>query len=255
MKRPPSRRTPEARAIRSPRAPELADSIRDAILRGVYPSGAKLGQEELARTYGTSVIPLREALYALAAEGLVELLPNRGARVRPISSRELREMAEVRSALAALGLRLAAPRMTAQALKKARAISARMDRARDPRSRVTLYADFHEAILAPAERPYLVDAIRGIIMSGLRYMPVWLAAFVESGTVTAPPGFESVLDALERKDHARALHELKRVWADQEEMLARYLERREAANPGAVGVPPGKKKGEPKRLALRRKKL
>ena len=228
---------------RSPRAPELADAIRQSILRGVYPSGVKLRQEELARTFSTSVIPLREALYALASEGLVEMLPNRGARVRPVSSRELREMSEVRSALAAMGLKRAAPKMTQKALARARAISRRMDRARDPRSRVQLYADFHAAILAPAERPYLVEAIRGIIFSGLRYMPVWLIAWKETGFTTPPPGFEKVLDALEKKDHAGALRALKRVWADQEGMLERFLARREAAAEAAVaGAKPRPKK-------------
>jgi DNA-binding GntR family transcriptional regulator len=164
------------------------------------------------------------------------MLPNRGARVRPVSSRELREMSEVRSALAAIGLKRAAPRMTPRVLARARAISARMDRARDPRTRVLLYAEFHAAILAPAERPYLVEAIRGIIFSGLRYMPVWLAAWKETGLATPPPGFERVLDALERKDHAGALRQLKRVWSDQETMLARFLERREATAAAEAGT-------------------
>jgi len=233
------------RETRSPRAPEIADAIREAILRGTYPSGTKLRQEELARTFSTSVIPLREALYALASEGLVEMLPNRGARVRPVSSRELREMSEVRSALAAIGLRHAAPRMTPRVLARARAIQLRMDRARDPRTRVRLYADFHAAILAPAERPYLVEAIRGIIFSGLRYMPVWGMAWKETGLLTPPPGFERVLDALERKDHAAALRQLKRVWSDQEEMLARFLERREAA--AAAAAAPTRKKAKRRR--------
>ena len=86
--------------------------------------------------------------------------------------------------------------------------------------------------------PYLVESIRGIILSGLRYMPVWLAAWTEGGFAEPPPGFEPVLDALEKKDHAAALAHLKRVWADQEELLARYLERMEAAPP----EPPARKK-------------
>jgi DNA-binding GntR family transcriptional regulator len=211
---------------RAPSAPRLADKIREAILRGVYPSGVKLRQEELAATLGCSVIPLREALHTLASEGLVEFLPNRGARVRPISSKELREMAEVRSALAAQGIRQAWPNMKPATLVKARAIVQRMEKARDPLMRVRLYADFHEAILAPARRPYLVETIRGIILSGLRYMPVWLEAWAASG-VTITPGFAPVLDALEKNDVAGALAHLQRVWGEQEGMLADFLERRE----------------------------
>jgi DNA-binding GntR family transcriptional regulator len=217
-----------ARAMkRSPSAPRLAGKIREAILRGVYPSGVKLRQEELAASLGCSVIPLREALHTLASEGLVEFLPNRGARVRPISSKEMREMAEVRSALAEQGMRQAWTNMKAATLAKARAIVLRMEKARDPLVRVRLYADFHEAILAPAGRPYLVATIRGIILSGLRYMPVWLEAWAATGVAT-PPGFTPVLDALERNDVAAALGHLQRVWGEQEGMLADYLERRES---------------------------
>lgn len=212
---------------RSPSAPRLARKIREAILRGIYPAGVKLRQEELAASLGCSVIPLREALHTLASEGLVEFLPNRGARVRPISSKEMREMAEVRSALAQQGMRQAWPNMKASTLAKARAILLRMEKARDPLVRVRLYADFHEAILAPAGRPYLVATIRGIILSGLRYMPVWLEAWAETGLAN-PPGFTPVLDALEKNDVAGALAHLQRVWGEQEGMLADYLERREA---------------------------
>lgn len=212
---------------RSPSAPRLAGAIREAILRGRYPAGVKLRQEELAASLGCSVIPLREALHTLASEGLVEFLPNRGARVRPISSTEMREMSEVRSALAAQGMQQSWPNMKPATIAKARAIVERMEKARDPLVRVRLYADFHETILAPAGRPYLVAMIRGIILSGLRYMPAWLEAWAETG-VASPPGFTPVLDALEQNNLAGALLHLQRVWGEQEGMLVAFLEKREA---------------------------
>jgi DNA-binding GntR family transcriptional regulator len=135
-------------------------------------------------------------------------------------------MSEVRSALAAQGMRQAWPNMKPSTLAKARAIVLRMETARDPLLRVRLYADFHEAILAPAGRPYLVETIRGIILAGLRYMPSWLEAFAATG-VSAPPGFTPVLDALEKNDLAGALEHLQRVWGEQEGILVEFLERRE----------------------------
>ena len=101
-----------------------------------------------------------------------------------------------------------------------------METARDPLVRVRLYADFHEAILAPAGRPYLVATIKGIILSGLRYMPAWLEAFAATG-VASPPGFAPVLDALEKNDLAGALAHIQRVWGEQEVILVDFLERRE----------------------------
>jgi DNA-binding GntR family transcriptional regulator len=113
-----------------------------------------------------------------------------------------------------------------------------MEKARDPVMRVRLYADFHEAILAPARRPYLVATIRGIILSGLRYLPVWLEAWAASG-VTITPSFAPVLDALEKNDVAGALGHLQRVWGEQEGMLADFLERRET---GAASKPASARK-------------
>jgi DNA-binding GntR family transcriptional regulator len=228
---------------RSPSAPRLARAIREAILRGVYLAGGSCARRSLRRC-SRSAILLREALYTLASEGLVEFVPNRGARVRPISSKEMREMAEVRSALAAQGIRQAWPNMKPATLVKARAIVLRMEKARDPLIRVRLYADFHEAILAPAGRPYLVATIRGIILSGLRYMPAWLEAWAGTG-VASPPGFTPVLDALEQGDLAEALLHLQRVWGEQEGMLAGLL--------GAAGDAGGqRRRGGPRRPAPRR---
>ena len=57
------------------------EALREAIVDGVYAPGQRLRQQELAKQYGCSVIPIREALHQLAAEGFVVLDPQRGARV------------------------------------------------------------------------------------------------------------------------------------------------------------------------------
>jgi DNA-binding GntR family transcriptional regulator len=69
--------------VPSPRASAGAvDVIREWIFDGSLESGARLKEEELAREIGISRTPIREALFVLQAEGLVELIPNRGAVVR-----------------------------------------------------------------------------------------------------------------------------------------------------------------------------
>ena len=89
----------------------------------------------------------------------------------------------------------------------------------------------------------MVATIRGIILSGLRYMPAWLEAWAATG-VASPPGFTPVLDALEQGDLAEALLHLQRVWGEQEGMLADFLERRESQSAAK-----SKKKGGPRRPA------
>jgi DNA-binding GntR family transcriptional regulator len=91
---------------------EILARLRDHIVEGNIPDGGRVPERELCALFGISRTPLREALKVLAAEGLVDLLPNRGARVRPLSERELGELFDVMGGLEALAGRLACENIT-----------------------------------------------------------------------------------------------------------------------------------------------
>ena len=86
--------------------------MREVILRGELPAGARLGEVELAERFGVSRTPVREALSRLAAEGLVEIQRNRGARVASWSVEELESVFELRGLLEPRLTALAVPRAT-----------------------------------------------------------------------------------------------------------------------------------------------
>jgi DNA-binding GntR family transcriptional regulator len=88
-------------------AEHAADAIRESILTGRIPAGARIAELDLARQLSVSRTPIREALSRLAAGGLVELSPNRGARVSSWTSAELREIFEVRLRLEPYAVRQA----------------------------------------------------------------------------------------------------------------------------------------------------
>ena len=90
---------------------QLASDLQRRVLSGEIPSGARLRQSALAAEFGVSRTPIREALRKLQAGGLVELQPHRGALVRGLSSREIRDAYEVRAELEALAAELAALRI------------------------------------------------------------------------------------------------------------------------------------------------
>lgn len=96
--------------------PRRADAIREAleqmIVSGAFASGERLDEVRLAEKFNVSRTPLREAFQALAASGLVDLVPNRGAFARVPGFAELVEMFEVMAEFEALCGRLAARRMT-----------------------------------------------------------------------------------------------------------------------------------------------
>lgn len=90
---------------------ELLARVRDYIVEGELTAGARIPERLLCERFGVSRTPLREALKVLASEGLIELLPNRGARVRLIGESELSELFDVMGGLEALAGRLACERI------------------------------------------------------------------------------------------------------------------------------------------------
>src|SRR6202051_1583608 len=91
---------------------DVLSRLRDYIVEGNLPEGGRMPERQLCEMFGISRTPLREALKVLAAEGLVELLPNRGARVRQLSERELGELFDVMGGLEGLAGRLACENIT-----------------------------------------------------------------------------------------------------------------------------------------------
>lgn len=90
----------------------LVAALRDYIVEGNLADGARVPERLLCEKFGVSRTPLREALKVLAAEGLIDLLPNRGARVRALSGEDLRELFDVMGGLEALAGRLACERIS-----------------------------------------------------------------------------------------------------------------------------------------------
>ncbi|GJE26064.1 GntR family transcriptional regulator [Methylobacterium organophilum] len=86
---------------------EVADRMRELIHAGELEPRARVNESELTEKFGISRTPLREAIKILATEGLLELLPNRGARVASISQEEIEEMIEVIAGLEATACELA----------------------------------------------------------------------------------------------------------------------------------------------------
>ncbi len=86
---------------------EVLSKLRDYIVVGPLSEGTRIPERQLCELFGISRTPLREALKVLASEGLVDLLPNRGARVRTLSEQDIRELFDLMAGLEALAGRLA----------------------------------------------------------------------------------------------------------------------------------------------------
>ncbi len=100
----------------------VVEHLRNLIVEAVLAPGTKLNERELCETLGISRTPLREALKVLAAEGLIDIAPNRGASVSKMSETEIRETFELMSGLEALAGELACERITAVEVAEIKAL-------------------------------------------------------------------------------------------------------------------------------------
>ncbi len=91
-------------------------TLRQGILTGELKPGERLMEIHLADRLGVSRTPIREAIRKLELEGLVTMIPRRGAEVAQISAQNLKDVLEVRQALDALGVELACERITDEGL-------------------------------------------------------------------------------------------------------------------------------------------
>lgn len=146
-----------------------AGTLRDLILHGDLAAGTRLGEVELAERLGVSRTPVREALTRLAAEGLVEIVPNRGARVASFTVDELEAVFEVRAALEPRLTGLAVPRATVADADALDELAQRMlrigrpGRDQDLDALVGLNLEFHDRLVALAAHPAMATALAGSI--------------------------------------------------------------------------------------------
>ena len=146
---------------------------------GELTPGTPLRLEDLARSLGMSISPIREAVRQLEALGLAEHVPHHGAKVMQLDVEELRELFSIRLALETMAVRRAAERFSTADEEAARARLAAYDDARhraDTRAAVREHTAFHFTLYEVAGSSWLLRLIRPAWDSCERYRPVLLAA-------------------------------------------------------------------------------
>jgi len=196
-----------AEIISIPRAAGLhehvAGRLRQMLVEGHIAPGAKLNERELSEVLRVSRTPLREAIKMLAAEGLVELLPNRGAIALLLTEEDVRHTFEVMGGLEAMSGELAAQRITDAELAEIQAMHYEMLAAytrRDLSAYYRLNSQIHRAINAAAKNPVLCATYERVNarLQALRFRSnqdgeKWKAAVEEH---------ERMIQALARRDGA-----------------------------------------------------
>lgn len=179
--------------------------LKDTVLTDPGMQGAFLSEQEIADRIGVSRTPIREALLLLAAEDLVELVPKRGARVSPLTGREIRELMELRGIVE----RYAAQQLVATGrvpVQELRSLLERQDELTGPdqtREFIAVDHQFHAALVSAVGNALLDRHYEGLRSRQVRAGVV--AVFNRQGRQEAVLNeHRAIVDALAAGDAAQA---------------------------------------------------
>lgn len=184
---------------------EVAARIKQMIDDGVLMPGSRIPERQLCTQLGVSRTPLREALRVLAADGLLELQPRRGATVKKLNSEDIDHMFQVLEALEALAGELACDRISDADLSAIGELHKKMMscfRRRDRRGFFEVNQEFHGRIVSAAANPVLTRIYEGL--SGQIRQVRYLAKVTDAQWPVAIKEHEDIMKALKARNR-RAL--------------------------------------------------
>jgi len=186
---------------RASTATRVADLLRDRIAGGAAAPGSRIVELDVARELGISRSPVREALLKLAQEGLVAILPYRGAIVVPLQRRRLVELMEFRLALEHFALERLIERADERAIEALRARVAAIRRALRTRNRRRIVDEdlaMHRTMVATAGNALLERAYETLLAQIRLYIDVTSARYERAEELAEE--HEAFLAAVERRD-------------------------------------------------------
>ncbi|MCA1770882.1 MAG: GntR family transcriptional regulator [Halomonas sp.] len=183
---------------------EVADRILDLIEQGELASGDRIPERELCERFGVSRTPLREALKVLASEGSVELLPNRGARVRQLTLKMVKDTYDLMGALEGLAGELACQHITDEEIADIRELHENLlghYRNRELPDYFQVNRQIHEGILAASHNEALLEMYSNLSqrVKRVRYSKQMTDAFWQQ----AVEDHEAMIEALKQRDGRR----------------------------------------------------
>jgi len=209
---------------------QIADMLRDMIMTGKLEEGDKVNESELCETMGISKTPLREALRVLSVEGLIRLVPNRGAFVTKPTFEEIAEMFDVMSLLEGFCARVACEKMTPKDFARLEKLHSKLEEnfeRHDQEEYIRINNQYHSFVQEIAGNRTLNQIVGGLRKKILLY---------RFQSLNLPARFEcsirehrDLLEAFRQRDHLRAEALMREHLQNQSRALGTLVERLNAA--------------------------
>jgi len=201
----------------------IAEELREAILKGELKGGQQLKQEEIADAFHSSLIPVREGLRRLEAQGLVKFYPNKGAVVKELSIDEVREFFEIRILLEKGAIEFAVDNLNSEDIEYAESILKKMDDEQNRSNLSELNWKFHNTLYRGSNRGKLLELIENMHINVERYMRIYLLDM--NYHPTSQEEHYKILEACKNKDKKTAGILLKQHMEKACKLLVEFLEK------------------------------
>lgn len=200
------------------------NTLRKAILRGELKPGERLMEITLANKLGVSRTPVREAIRMLEQEGLVIMIPRKGAQVAQITMKDLNDVLEVRMGLEELAMQFACKRITQEQiaeLKRALLDIERLLASDDVTALAQADVDFHDIIYRATDNRRLNQIINNVREQMYRYRVEYLKDSRTRGTLLTE--HREIYQAVAARDADRARACIRLHIMNQQQSIARSL--------------------------------
>lgn len=180
-------------------------TLRQAILRGELEPGERLMEIHLADRLGVSRTPIREAIRKLELEGLVVMIPRRGAIVASITEKDLKDVLEVRRTLEVMAAEIACDRITPELLDELAEAGEEFRKLKDSDDYTSLAAadvKFHDIIYAATDNQRLISILNNLREQMYRYRLEYIKDRQTRNTLIQE--HQEIIDSIEKKDIERA---------------------------------------------------
>ncbi|HSB75175.1 MAG TPA: GntR family transcriptional regulator [Terriglobales bacterium] len=208
----------------------VAEKLREQIIRGDIPEGAQLRQDAIANQYQVSRIPVREALRQLDAEGLITIVPNRGAVVPALSPEDVEELFTIRALLEPEVLKTSIPELTEEDFGNAASILRNYVNELRREQHVSAWGrlnwDFHSILYSRANRPHMMNVIRNVNANGERYTRLQL--YLTHGMKRANREHHDILELCRKRNVSEACDLLREHILYAGQSLKQVLQERRA---------------------------
>lgn len=201
----------------------IAEALKDSILHGQIKGGVQLKQDEIAKQFDVSLIPVREALIQLEGEKLVTCIRNKGALVTRLSFKEMSQLFELRKILEAGSMGVCQENVSEDCLSKLRFLLIKMEKEEDMFALSRHNRLFHELLCECSANPLLGDVYKNMFVRVERYL--MYGYYLVPDRQTQLEEHSEILSLLEKGENEEVAKRLSEHIDKEQEKLVRYLER------------------------------